>query len=225
MAVVDPTKGFDLPKFVKRILDLTGQRFERLVVVSFAGRNGRNLIVWNCLCDCGNTALATSANLRNTTLRNRKRSCGCLAIDVTRERSITHGSRHTPEYRSWRAMKDRCLRPGATGYDRYGGRGITICERWLNSFQNFLADMGPQPEGDYSLDRHPDNNGHYEPGNCRWATGVEQSNNRRKAKPRLLIEFNGESLTPGEWAKRLGIQVGTIYSRRWKGLPVEQVLA
>jgi hypothetical protein len=120
-------------------------------------------------------------------------------------------------------MKDRCLRPNATGFDRYGERGITICERWLNSFEAFREDMGERPGLDYSLDRI-DNNGNYEPGNCRWATRTEQANNRRKAKPRLVIEFNGESKTVQEWATFLGISPTTILCRRSQGLPVEKVL-
>ena len=223
MAEIDHSKPTDLPKFDHRILDLRGKRFERLVVVSFAGRGKRNGIIWNCECDCGNTCLASSTILRNSVTRNKKRSCGCLAIDVTRERSVTHGMRKSPAYSSWRSMKDRCLRESNPYYVRYGGRGITICDRWLNSFECFVADMGDRPGLEYSIDRI-ENEGNYEPGNCRWATRKEQSNNRRKATPRLLIEFNGESRTVDEWAKYLGVKPGTIHHRRWLGLSIENVL-
>lgn len=223
MAEIDHSKGFERPKFDHRILDLTGHTFGRLTVVSFAGRNAKNLIVWNCLCSCGNECFRTSSDLRNKSIRNRRRSCGCLAVDVTRERSVSHGETNSPTYRSWHSMKDRCLRSLATGFDRYGERGITICDRWLNSFEAFRDDMGERPSLDYSIDRI-DNNGNYEPGNCRWATRTEQANNRKKQKPRLLIEFNGESLTVNEWAKRIGVQPGTIHHRRWRGLPVDEVL-
>jgi len=223
MATIDHNKGFDVPKFDHRILDLTGKRFERLTVLSFAGRNEKNLIVWNCLCDCGKTTLATSAKLRSKISRQSKRSCGCLASDITRERSVTHGGHNGLTYKSWRAMKDRCLRESSPAFDRYGERGITICDRWLNSFEAFREDMGERPSLDFSLDRI-DNNGNYEPGNCRWATRTEQASNRRKKKPTLLIEFDGKTLSIEQWAELLGISVQTIYCRRSQGLPNEQVL-
>lgn len=112
-------------------------------------------------------------------------------------------------------MKSRCLNQRHHEYDNYGGRGITVCERWLNSFPNFLADMGPRPEGK-TIDRFPNNNGNYEPGNCRWANAIEQANNRRNSR---RIEFNGEALTLIEWAHRTGIRSATIerriYERGW----------
>jgi hypothetical protein len=224
MAIVDYSKPSHPPRFDHRILDLAGQRFERLFVVRFAGRTSKDQVAWECLCDCGNVCYRTSNELRNKIERSRRRSCGCLASDVTRERSITHGKTGTPEYHTWRSMIERCENPNATGFDRYGGRGITICDRWRKSFESFLEDVGTRPEKDMQLDRI-DNNGNYEPGNCRWATMKEQANNRRKRKPRVVIEFNGEARSIQEWAKFLGISVNTIYARRWKRLPVDQVLS
>jgi hypothetical protein len=121
-------------------------------------------------------------------------------------------------------MIERCENPNATGFDRYGGRGITICDRWRKSFESFLEDVGERPEKDMQLDRI-DNDGNYEPGNCRWATMKEQANNRRKRKPRLTIAFNGHEKTIPQWSEFLGISVHTIYARRWKRLPVDQVLS
>jgi hypothetical protein len=224
MATVDHSKPSHPPRFDHRILDLTGQRFERLLVVRFAGRTAKDLIVWECLCDCGKTCFHTSNGLRSKVERSRRRSCGCLGPDVTRERSTTHGKTRTPEYHTWRSMIERCENPNATGFDRYGGRGITICDRWRKSFESFLEDVGERPEKDMQLDRI-DNDGNYEPGNCRWATMKEQANNRRKRKPRLTIAFNGHEKTIPQWAEFLGISVSTIYLRRWKRLPVDQVLS
>lgn len=117
--------------------------------------------------------------------------------------------------------------PNATGYDRWGGRGIIVCDLWRSSFESFLADMGARPSKDYSIDRYPDYDGNYEPGNCRWATRKQQANNRRQyaRKCRIMLSHNGESLTMQEWAYRLGLSVQTIYGRRWKRWPIEKVLS
>lgn len=121
----------------------------------------------------------------------------------------THRRTGSPEYLSWRAMKMRCTIPNATAYDRYGGSGITICDRWLNSFENFLDDMGPRPSADYSLERI-DNLLGYSPENCRWATKKEQANNRRNNR---LWTYQGETKTVSAWAKQVGIHKTTLLDR------------
>jgi hypothetical protein len=121
-------------------------------------------------------------------------------------------SKHTPEYRAWYHMKTRCYNANYKLFSRYGGRGITVCDRWLNSFENFFNDIGERPSREHSLDRFPNMDGNYEPSNCRWATTFEQQNN--KCNNRFVTE-DGITLTVSEWARRVGT-TSTIIHRRLK---------
>lgn len=159
-----------------------GDRYGRLVVIEYAGsRKGQR--EWRCRCDCGTEGVWPTIVLRTGTTR----SCGCLRQEMLLARITKHGLSKTPAYSSWKGMVHRCTNPKHSSYGEYGGRGIIVCDRWNphagGLFENFLADMGERPSGK-TLDRI-DNDGDYEPGNCRWVTPARQAANRRLPPGRL----------------------------------------
>ncbi len=152
-----------------------GQRYGQLVAICQTGRNKQYNAIWKFLCDCGKE----TEKLAIKVIHGHTRSCGCLRKVLFSTLTKTHGLRRTREYKSWAALKQRCLNPDDAAFRHYGERGIKVCERWRDSFENFYADMGPRPSPKHSIDRI-NNDGNYEPGNCRWATASEQVKNRRK---------------------------------------------
>ncbi len=194
-----------------KFIDLTNKVIHRLTVLGYAGSNSRQEGQWWCECVCGTIKKLPGGDLRRTDGRQR-RSCGCLRREIARrigQRQTTHGMSNSPEFSSWAAMKSRCNNPNDSSYARYGGRGITICKEW-NSFANFYADMGDRPSLQHTLDRFPNNDGNYEPSNCRWGTGEQQGNNKRTTK---WLTFNGKTQSLTMWARELHIKTVTLQTR------------
>jgi hypothetical protein len=158
---------------------------------------------------------------RADALHPNRKSCGCAFRANVAKGKTTHGGTYTPEFRTWMSMLFRCFNHQAPNFKNYGGRGITVCDRWRGSFQNFLDDMGKRPGSGWSLDRI-DNDGNYEPGNCRWATAKQQGWNTRKIR---LITFGGDALPIREWAKRLDVSEGGLRHKMRKLGSVEAAIA
>lgn len=196
-----------------------GDRFGRLVVVATSDRRSKSRArYWSCVCDCGNGKEIEGAPLKSGATR----SCGCLHREAATKISTKHNMSHSTEYQAWSNAKARCGNPKVPFYKNYGGRGITVCERWLGEqgFANFLADMGRKPDPKRTLDRI-DNNGNYEPSNCRWATRGEQAENKRSNR---VLVHDGRALSVTQWAVALGISRGTIFARLRKGATVARAL-
>ena len=199
------------------LIDLTGQRFGRLVVLKQEETLKLGVTRWLCKCDCGEQTVTTTRALRSGLCR----SCGCLHREAAREqglKSTTHGLTGTRLYRIWANMKTRCYNKRNRNYARWGARGITVCDEWRDNFQAFYDwAMANGYDDSLTIDRI-DNDKGYCPENCRWATGIEQASNTRKARH---ITFRGETYTLNEWARRLGIDAVTLFNRL-KRLPPEE---
>lgn len=200
-------------------IDITGQRFGRLLVMSLT-RDEKGRRAWICRCDCGKDFLTYAGRLKH----GNPRSCGCGVILATIARSTSHGQsrrgQKTPEYRAWRNMVNRCHDEANAAYHNYGGRGILVCERWRHDYAAFFADMGPKPSSKHTIDR-TDNSKGYEPDNCRWATRKQQMRNFRGNR---LIEHNGETRCVSEWAERYRLPFKALCRRLDRGWSVLDVL-
>lgn len=196
-----------------KVKDLTGQRFGRLTVIEFAGTKNGNAY-WKCQCDCGAICTANGVHLR----RGYTQSCGCFHREKAGGKP-KHGLSNSKTFHIWAAMKSRCFNDNHPDFNAYGGRGITVCDKWCNDFQAFydyVSKLDHFDEDGYTFDRI-DNNGNYEPGNVRWATVKEQSRNRRS---NVVVEYQGESLSLKAAAEKSGIKYMTLfqrYHRGWRG--------
>jgi hypothetical protein len=191
-----------------RLIDLAGRRFGKLVVLRRDGSLAPRVPAWRVRCDCGKEKLVNGSNLR----RGDTRSCGCV--------QTRHGMFGTPEYSAWCSMVRRCCNPRTEHFELYGGRGIAVCQAWRNDFVAFFRDMGTRPSPKHSLDRI-DSNGNYEPSNCRWATTVVQSRNRRCVR---LVTVDGVTRPMPEWAELAGLSKNAIRERLRRGWSVRDAV-
>ena len=198
----------------RKARNILGQRFGRLVTIAHVGSTrGKKQALWLCKCDCGNQHATTLACLVN----GRTKSCGCIARIEYKGTYKTWGK--TSTWESWSKMRHRCNDSRYRFYERYGGRGITVCERWQESFVNFLNDMGERPTGT-TIDRI-DFNGNYEPLNCRWSTQKEQMRNTSKTR---WIQYKGDRKPMSQWAEELGLNPKVISQRLSRGWTINDAL-
>lgn len=188
-----------------KLMNLIGQRYGRLTVQEYAGKR-KGVAMWNCVCDCGNMTTVYAGNLRSGSTV----SCGCYRKENARTNKHTHGGKGTRLYNIWRGMKTRCRNMKDKAYERYGGRGITICDEWANSFEAFRDwALANGYRDELTIDRK-NNDGPYNPNNCRWATWDTQNNNRRINRK---ITYNGITRTIAQWAKATGVKEDTLRGR------------
>ena len=193
------------------MINLEGAKSGLLTVETYLGKNK-----WRCLCECGIIKIIRTDHLKE----QRVKSCGCSSAALYAESRQTHGMTNHPAYTNWYHMMSRCTNPKNDRFADYGGRGITVTERWKD-VTNFIADMGEKPSPDHSIDRI-DNNGNYEPGNCRWATSSEQASNTSKTRK---VTFEGRTQSIAQWAKERGIKEATLYYRIVRyGWPIEKAM-
>lgn len=205
---------------MSKFKDETGIKHDLLTPIAYKSiktKSGKRRIYWDCICDCGGHITLEASALRRT---DRFHSCGCYARLMVSKANSTHRLTGTRVYRSWSSARQRCNNPSDTNYKNYGGRGITMCERW-NKFENFLADMGYPPSENHTIERI-DVNGNYEPENCRWDTPVEQARNRRSSK---YYEFSGKKMILKEWSEYLNVKEMTLKYRLKNGWPIEKVFS
>jgi hypothetical protein len=188
-----------------------GTKHGRLLILSIINIKGKSF--YRCHCDCGTEKIIPPANLKRTF------SCGCLNSELAKKRMTTHGMRRTAEYRIWSNILSRCTNKHVKKYPIYGGRGITVCDRWLK-FENFHADMGPRPSPKHSIDRIKNEQG-YNKDNCRWALDVIQANNRRDNR---MLEYKGKKQSLALWAREIGINYDTLKSRINRGWSFEKAI-
>lgn len=205
-----------------RFKNLTSLRFGRFTVLGYLGKNAHRQAMWEVECTCGSIRKVVGCSLSG----GHSTSCGCIATEKMVVASTKHGhgkrSGRSSEMTAWKNMKMRCCNPKTLSYNLYGGRGIQVCERWLNSFENFLADMGekPVPKRRYTLERK-DTNGNYEPANCIWATHKEQARNLRCNR---IVEHEGDSKTLAEWSEISGVEYNKLRKRLNRGWAIGAAL-
>lgn len=193
-----------------------GKRYGKLTVVSYYGKvndGWQNHKLLECVCDCGRTKVTRQSNLR----AGRTRSCGCICGPA---RKHPEGESKTPEIMAWRAMIQRCTNQKHPYYAHYGGRGISVCDEWMNSYKRFLDDMGRRPDKTFSLERRNNSLGYCKE-NCFWATSIQQNNNTRQNR---FYSIDGVTMTVAQWARKFFVPDGLVRSRLTGGWTISQSL-
>lgn len=203
----------DSIKLSPRAKDETGNVYTKLTVIEFAGNTKSGDSRWKCLCECGNTTVVARGDLCKRSIK----SCGCHRASSG---GACSGRKKSPEYTSWQEMKRRCYNPKAPYYEIYGGRGITVCQRWLDAFVNFIEDMGTKPFPEATIHRIDGDTG-YEKDNCKWASKEEQGLHTSKT---IKILHNGELTSMRGLARKLGIVHRTISRRLEQGWTMESII-
>lgn len=189
---------------------MEGIRYGSLLAIRPAGRMSSRNLIWEFLCDCGNVCQIDGYMVRS----GRRTTCQICAADRSKAASRTHGKTESREFSTWTDIQTRCYNRNSKGFSNYGGRGILVCDRWLESFENFLADMGPRPSNQHSIERN-NVNGNYEPSNCRWATIKDQAGNKRN---NIRVEIDGVEKIISEWCAEYGVLVPTACLRYKNGI-------
>lgn len=199
-----------------KALDLKNQKFNRLTVLEFIGYEGKRKL-WKCRCDCGN--IVNVVTFRLTT--NKIKSCGCLRNEKLIERSTKHNMRYSRIYNTWRSMRSRCSNPKNPAYKNYGGRNIKVCDEWQNSFKAFYEwSLKNGYKDDLTIDRI-NNDGNYEPSNCRWVDRKIQNNNTRHNR---LITYQDKTMNISQWAEYVGLTYSCLKTRLYNGWSIEKAL-
>ena len=188
-----------------KLIDLTGQTFNRLTVIHRVKNNKHGKACWECKCKCGTVTIVPTGAIKS----GRTKSCGCLKDELLIKRNVTHGMAYSLEYGIWAAIIKRCTNPRTQNFKHYGGRGIAVCNEWRNDFMAFYNHVGRRPSAKYSIDRIK-NDGNYEPGNVRWTTQDVQTNNSRKNHN---ITIYGWTLSLSNWARFVGLKRTTLSNR------------
>lgn len=178
--------------------------------------SGKTKVYWLCKCECGSEKEIEASSLREGT----SKSCGCVKKENAKNLNLSHGMYRSAQYKAWQKMKERCLNPNVERYPNYGGRGITVCKRWLESFENFYEDMGDKPTPQHSIDRK-DVNGNYEKDNCRWVTNQEQHYNKTNT---LYVRYKNENKSLSELCKKYHLNYKSTWRQYKKGFTFEQIL-
>lgn len=198
-----PNCNCDKDEMLKdKMKSLCGKKFGRWTVIGFCKKK-KDHYYWSCVCDCGKEGVVEHGLLKS----GHSKSCGCYSAEVRLKHGQATKDNRSSEYRTWSGMIQRCENSLTKEYKNYGARGIKICEEWRTSFETFFSDMGKKPSSKHTLDRFPDNDGNYEPSNCRWATWAQQ---RRNMRTNHWIEFNGEKMVAADWAATLNVSANTV---------------